>query len=84
MLILISRLFRKAKFDHVPHNCGMAYLRQCLQVDTTWVHSNSASTTTLKSGNAPVASLVLHGVAGGGDHLPSGDPVSSKKNKEAK
>ena len=26
-----------------------------------------------KTGNAPVAPLVLHGVVGGGDHLPSGD-----------
>ena len=28
----------------------------------------------LLAGNALVAPLVLHGVVGGGDHLPSGDP----------
>ena len=30
--------------------------------------------TTLQAGNAPAAPLVLHGVVGDGDHLPSGDP----------
>ena len=34
---------------------------------------------TLKAGNAPVAPLVLLGVVGGGDHLPSGDPFSFSK-----
>ena len=52
----------------------MSYLRQCFQVDTTWVPSERISISTLKAGNAHVAPLVLHGVAGGGDHLPSGDP----------
>ena len=52
-----------------------------------WVPSKSASTSTSKDGNAPVASLVSHGVVGGGDHLPSGDLyvhmpcLSIKKNK---
>ena len=31
----------------------------------------NASISTLHAGNAPVAPLVLHGVVGGGDHLPS-------------
>ena len=30
--------------------------------------------TVLGGGNAPVAPLVLHGVLGGGNHLPSDDP----------
>ena len=34
----------------------------------------SGAQATLKAGNAPVVSLVLHRVVGGGDHLPSGDP----------
>ena len=34
----------------------------------------SGAQTTLQAGNAPAAPLVLHGVVGGGDHLPSGDP----------
>ena len=29
---------------------------------------------TLAAGKEPVAPLVLHGVVGGGKHLPSGDP----------
>ena len=58
---------------HAPRNCGMAYPRQCFPVDMTWVPSNSASMSTLNSGNAPVAPLVLYGVVGGGSHLPSGD-----------
>ena len=32
--------------------------------------------TLLKASNAPVAPLVLHGVVGGGSHLPSGDPTA--------
>ena len=32
---------------------------------------------TLKAGNAPVAPLVVDGVVGGGDHLPSGKPLTS-------
>ena len=59
---------------HAPRNFGMAYLRQCFQADMIWVPSKSASISTLNAGNAPVASLVLHGAVGGGDHLPSGDP----------
>ena len=42
----------------------------------------------LKTGNAPVPPLVLHGAVGGGNHLPSGDPNArlpypfpQKKNK---
>ena len=34
----------------------------------------SGAQPTLKAGTAPAAPLVLHGVVGGGDHLPSGDP----------
>ena len=34
----------------------------------------SGAQTTLQAGNAPAAPLVLHGVVGGGNHLPSGDP----------
>ena len=26
---------------HAPHNCRMAYLRQCFQVDMTWIPSKS-------------------------------------------
>ena len=33
----------------------------------------SGAQPTLKAGNASVATLVLHGVVGGGNHLPSGD-----------
>ena len=40
----------------------------------TWVPLKSASISTLEAGNAPVAPLVLHGVVGGDNHLPSGDP----------
>ena len=38
------------------------------------VPSKSASISTLKADYALVTRLVLHGVVGGGDHLPSGDP----------
>ena len=38
------------------------------------VMPGSGAQTTLQAGNAPAAPLVLHGVVGGGDHLPSGDP----------
>ena len=41
----------------------------CFQVNTIWVPSK-------KAGNPPVAPLVLHGVVGGDDHLPSGDPYA--------
>ena len=34
----------------------------------------SGAQPTLQAGNAPVAPLVLHGIVGGGNHLPSGDP----------
>ena len=34
----------------------------------------SSAQPTLQAGNAPVAPLVLHGVVGGGDHLPLDDP----------
>ena len=37
----------------------------------------SGAQPTLKAGNAPVAPLVLHGVVGGGDHLPTGGPYAS-------
>ena len=59
---------------HAPRTNGMAYPRQCFQVDMTWVPSKGVSISTLKAGNAPVAFLVLQGVVDGGDHLPSGDP----------
>ena len=59
---------------HASRNRGMAYLRQCFQVDTTWVPSKSLpSISTLKTGNVPVPPLVLYGFVSGGDHLPSGD-----------
>ena len=38
------------------------------------VMSASGAQPTLKAGNAPVTALVLHGVVGGGNHLPSGNP----------
>ena len=59
---------------HAPWNCGMTYPRQCVQVDMTWVPSKSASISILMAGTAPIALLVLHGVVGGGNNLPSGDP----------
>ena len=59
--------------NSLPLNWGMTHLRQCFQVDTIWVPSKSASISTLKASNAPVAPLVLHGVVGGVDHLPPGD-----------
>ena len=62
--------------NFLPRNCGMAYLRQCFQINTTWVTSKSASISKLKADNAPAAPLLLHGVVGGGDHLPSGDPYA--------
>ena len=43
-------------------------LLRCSQVDTTWVPSKIS---TLKACNTSVAPLVLHGVMGAGDHLPS-------------
>ena len=36
---------------HAPLNCGMEYLQQCYQVDTTWIPSKSASISTLNAGN---------------------------------
>ena len=63
------------RFIGMEKECGMAYVRQCFQVDTTWVPSK-ASISTLQAGNAPVAPLVLHGVERGGYHLPSGDPFA--------
>ena len=38
------------------------------------VMSGSGAQPTLKAGNAPIAPLVVHGVVGGGSHLPLGDP----------
>ena len=58
---------------NAPRTCGRAYPRQCFQVRTTSVPSKSASISTLSAGNAPVVPLVLHGVVGDGNHLPSGD-----------
>ena len=40
----------------------------------TGLYSGSGAQPTLQAGNAPVAPLVLHGVVGGGDHLPLDDP----------
>ena len=54
---------------------GYAFLR-VNRVDMTRIPPKSASISdlsTLEVGNAPVASLVLHGVVGSGEHLPSGD-----------
>ena len=62
---------------YLPPNFGIASLWQYFQVDNTevLVCSKSASLSTFKAGNVPVAPLVLC-VVGDGDHLPSNDPIA--------
>lgn len=46
-------------FSHV-HNCGIAYRRQCFQVDITLIPSKNAFISILKVRNALTILLVLH------------------------
>ncbi|VVC99519.1 unnamed protein product [Leptidea sinapis] len=59
-----------------PPHCEMSFLVWCFRDDTTWVPSKKARTPSLKAGNAPVITLVLQEIVGGGDHLTTGDPYA--------
>lgn len=45
---------------NVPHNCEIAYWRQCTWIDITLLPSKSTSTNTLKASNTSITLLVLH------------------------